>query len=672
MAARDFAAALEALAAAAPRPDDDDMATWLELHAEASYGAGNYEDTITAWERLYAFHHARGEDVEAARAAVMTAIFLLIDAGMLSLVRGWIRRAERLLTAGDLTPIHALIAAVRTYERFFSGDLRAAKELVSDAVELGERFGVMPALAIGRTASGRIAILEGDVEEGLAQLEEVAAMLMSGEVDDLTTGMMFCEIVCAAQALLRLDLAAEWTDAMHRWGVTSAFGGLHGRCRVHRAELLRYSGPCAAAEEVALQACAELRPWMRREYGWPLVELGMARLRRGDLAGAEESFSEARRHCWPPHPGLALARFEQGDVLGAASLIEDAIQHPIDAPSKELPPFGDLRLAPLFDAQSEIAFALGDVAVGEAAAAGLERVAAAYGSPALLASAALARSRVALQAQDPRAALQAAVCALATFVELKSPFDIARCRTVIADAHFADGNSTAAREELEAARAEYAEYGASGRAAAIEARLRDTAAVPNRGGGADTPRTASMRWEKSTCVLEFGGESAQVKDLKGLRYIRRMVGEPGREFHVLDLVAVEAGTLRAAGGETAGIPLLDDASRDAYRRRLADIDEDIEEASRFNDSGRVAKAEADREYLITELSRGLGIGGRPRNTAGSAERARTAVARSLRYALDALAADLPAAAAHLRTSLRTGVYCSYAPDALAGVRWSVE
>jgi ATP/maltotriose-dependent transcriptional regulator MalT len=136
------------------------------------------------------------------------------------------------------------------------------------------------------TATARIALLDGDLDEGLALLDEVGARLMAGEVDPLMTGNMYCELVCAAQNLGRHDLAREWLEVMDSWRRGTAFGGPNGRCRVHKAELLRLSGPAADAENEALAACAELAPWMRREYGWPLVELGNIRLRRGDLGGA--------------------------------------------------------------------------------------------------------------------------------------------------------------------------------------------------------------------------------------------------------------------------------------------------------------------------------------------------------------------------------------------------
>ena len=173
-----------------------------------------------------------------------------------------------------------------------------------------------------------------------------------------------------------------------------------------------------------------------------------------------------------------------------------------------------------------------------------------------------------------------------------------------------------------------------------------------------------------------------MRDLKGFRYVERLLADPGREFHVLDLVAVERGTLptgptvhhgldAVAEGIGAGLPIIDDEARDAYRRRLAEVDDDIEEATRTNDIGRVELAQHDRDYLVAELARAVGLGGRHRSVGGTAERARTSVTRSLRYALGRLAPHHPALAAHLEQSVHTGTYCVYTPDPLAPIRWHI-
>jgi hypothetical protein len=150
---------------------------------------------------------------------------------------------------------------------------------------------------------------------------------------------------------------------------------------------------------------------------------------------------------------------------------------------------------------------------------------------------------------------------------------------------------------------------------------------------------------------------------------------------VLDLVATEEGTLPVGhqsdrtgldGEAGAGLPAIDQQARDAYQRRLAEVDEDIEDARRSNDIGRLERAERDREFLIAELKQAVGLAGRHRSVGSNTERARTAVARSIRYTLDRLKRHHPKLAAHLHRSVNTGTYCSYTTDPLAPVVWQVS
>lgn len=663
---------------------DANTALGLELRAQAAYGDGRFEAAVTAWEDLHSLLVAQGHDAEAARAAAMTAMYLMMDAGLMAPVRGWLRRAERLVVGHPDAPAHALIAMTRTYERFMCGDMEAAGANAARAIELGEELGVLPAVVIGRVASARVDIFAGRVGEGLDQLGEVGALLMSGSVDRLTTGMMFCELICAAQGLGRYDLASEWTEVMDRWRHGGAFGGINGRCRVHRAEMLRISGPCDAAEAEALAACDELRPWMRREFGWPLVELGTIRLRKGDIAGAEEAFVAAHRHAWTPHPGLALVRLAQGDPDAAAALIQDAIDHPFDVPSKERPPFGDLRLAPLLEAQAEIASVTGDVETVRRAAGKLRAIADTWDSRALDAAADLAAARLAVLDDDVERAIQHARHAVVGWTEMGSPFEAAVARVVLGDAQRRAAHGSQARMEWEASKAAFETFGAAGWAERVAQLLADgphPAARPTIGPVATD---ATFRCDGDTRTVCFDGTTVLVRDLKGLRYLERLLAQPGREFHVLDLVAAEAGTLPvgrhghdghdpALGGEAgAGLPVLDEQARDAYRRRLAEVDEDIDEARRQHDLGRLELAERDREFLIAELRQAVGLAGRHRTVGSTAERARTAVTRSIRYAVTRVEEHHPTLAAHLHHAVNTGTYCSYTPDPLAPVNWQLS
>ena len=177
----------------------------------------------------------------------------------------------------------------------------------------------------------------------------------------------------------------------------------------------------------------------------------------------------------------------------------------------------------------------------------------------------------------------------------------------------------------------------------------------------------------------FEGHTVRVRDLKGMRYLARLLADPGREFHVLDLVAAESASAASIARSPAGrLPrsvlgdagaMLDARAKDAYRRRLAEIEGDIEQALAIGDDERAAQADAERGFLVQELSRAVGLGGRDRRAASAPERARVAVTRAIRQAITRVADHHPQLGKHLNHTIRTGAYCAYAPDPRTPISW---
>ncbi len=646
----------------------------LPVLGEVAYAAGHFDVAIEAWERAHAMAVQVGDQVAAAGAAVRVAMHLLFDTALMAPVRGWLRRAEQLLEGQDETSAHAWVAAVRTYERMLAGDLDGAREWVERAIEVGSRRDPA-ACAIGRVAEARLLILRGEVQPGLELLDEVGVAVASGDLDALSTGIVYCELVCALQGLAQYDVAEEWTEAMERWCKTNAIGSIHGRCRVHRAEILRLRGSCDEAEREALAACEELRPYLRRELGWPLSELARIRLRMGDIAGAEQALLAAHRLGWDPQPGLALVRLAQGDVVSAAESIRDALEHPLLVPSKELPPDTDLQRAPLFEAQVEIELAAGNIDRARSAADELKLVASRFQSKSLVASAALAQGRVRLAEGDAGGGVQFCSEAARLWDEVGAPYEAALARTGLAEAHRASGSEHQAILELEAART-ILEQIAAGPTTDPTAPIESRAETYEQRAA----RRSVFRHEGDYWSLVFEGRTVRVRDLKGVRYLAQLLAHPGREFHVLDLVAAENGTIEYAdSGQPARLTrlalgdageLLDPQAKDAYRRRLAEIDADIEQARALGDTQRAAQADAERDFLVRELSRAVGLGGRDRRAASASERARVAVTRAIRQGIVRIGEHHPELGEHLDRAIRTGTYCAYLPDPHAPAGWT--
>jgi hypothetical protein len=406
-----------------------------------------------------------------------------------------------------------------------------------------------------------------------------------------------------------------------------------------------------------------------------LTELGRIRLHKGDVGGAEEALLAAHRAGWDPQPGLALVRLAQGDAVTAAASIRDALAHPARLPWKERPPDNDLQRVPLLEAQVEIELAVGDVDRARSAAAALEVIAARFGSKALLAGATLARARVLLADGDAAGAERSSTEAVRLWSEVGAPYETAEARMALADAHAASGDGHRAALERRAARAVFAAVRASPRGAPQAGREGHAAGDEQPAASANVLRHEGDYW-----TVVFDGSTVHVRDLTGMRHLARLLVAPGREYHVLDLVAAETSRAgRPGSSRAADLPrsvlgdageLLDARAKDAYRRRLAEIDEDIDAARAVGDADRAAQAETERDFLVRELARAFGLSGRGRRAASASERARAGVTRALRQSIARLGEKHPRLGEHLSRTVRTGTYCGYFPDPRAPGGWT--
>jgi hypothetical protein len=188
---------------------------------------------------------------------------------------------------------------------------------------------------------------------------------------------------------------------------------------------------------------------------------------------------------------------------------------------------------------------------------------------------------------------------------------------------------------------------------------------------------ATLRRGGDYWTLVYAGATGLLKDMKGLRYLVYLLEHPGQELHVLDLLgqttsaAFEEPEVRGAL-RAAGLPLLDATAKASYRRRLAELREDLAEAERHHDAGRAEQAREEIEALTEQLAAAVGLGGRDRSTGSAAERARTTVTHRLRAVIRRIAQHHPGLGDHLATRVRTGTFCSYQPDCERPIVWAVS
>jgi hypothetical protein len=165
------------------------------------------------------------------------------------------------------------------------------------------------------------------------------------------------------------------------------------------------------------------------------------------------------------------------------------------------------------------------------------------------------------------------------------------------------------------------------------------------------------------------GDVTTVRDMKGLHYLRLVLQRPDADVPALDLSDTVAGHPQAGLAPGTDNEVLDRKALLSYRRRLGEIDADLDEAHAWSDAGRTARLEEERDALLAQLRSAVGLGGRRRTEGATTERARVAVRKAVASALDRIAAVDPSLARLLRDTVRTGTVCRYAPDPDRPTHW---
>ncbi len=207
---------------------------------------------------------------------------------------------------------------------------------------------------------------------------------------------------------------------------------------------------------------------------------------------------------------------------------------------------------------------------------------------------------------------------------------------------------------------------------ALAAPLEPALASSPSSSGANLFRRSGDVW-----MIAYEGKTSSLRDAKGLAYIARMLAEPGREFHALDLVgASEKGDGASARDASAGDAvttglgsageILDGQARVEYKSRLEDLRSELEEAREANDVGRTESLQQEVDFLTRELSAAFGLGGRARKSGDASERARKAVYSRVTESIARIRKDNPALGLHLENAIRLGTFCSYQPEKPAG------
>jgi ATP/maltotriose-dependent transcriptional regulator MalT len=377
---------------------------------------------------------------------------VLMQRGDFAQCGGWLARAQRLVDDNELDCVECgylrVPAGLMSLDR---GDLQAGHDEFEAAGRYAARFDDPDLTALSRLGRGQALIRLDQRMAGMRLFDDAMLDVTGGEVSAVVSGIVYCAVVDECHQCLDIERAVEWTAALSRWCERQPdLVPYRGQCLVHRSQVLTLQGRWPEALDEARRAVERLADPPHPALGAAHYQLGELLWFGGELGPAEAEYRLAFELGRLPQPGLALLRLAQGRSTAAATAVDAALAEASDP----------VERAALLPAAVEILLAAENVPAATDAAAELALTAGRADVPFLTAAAAMAQGQVRLSGGDARSALEPLRAAWRRWHRLGLPYQAARTRHLIAQAHRELGDDDTADVESEAAGQELAQLGA--------------------------------------------------------------------------------------------------------------------------------------------------------------------------------------------------------------------
>lgn len=424
----------------------------LEGLAWATWWLDDAEATLAARERAYRRYRDGGDEAGAARAAMWLASDHADFRGALSVGRGWLVCARRLLDGCAPCAEQGWLAFFEAYFALGGGEPEIARRLAASTAELGRTLGVIDLEMLGLALEGTALVALARIPQGMRCLDEAAGTALADEGQlPISGAWTCCLMIDACESVGDLERARQWCDRVTEFARRNESAYLLGICRTHYAavHLLRGEWERAEAELVAaVEAFERSRPpYAAGAIAW-LAEL---RRRQGRPRDALALIERA-----PSHPRSLLCRaavaLDTNDAREAVELAERSLRQTA----------ADARFdrAAVLELLVRARARQGELETARGALAELEETARLVGTAPLRAATALAAATVQAAAQSHERARVLFEDAIDLFAGCGLPFEGAQARLQLAATLRALARGDAAAREAAAARSALDELGA--------------------------------------------------------------------------------------------------------------------------------------------------------------------------------------------------------------------
>jgi DNA-binding CsgD family transcriptional regulator len=286
----------------------DRAAEALDGLAQTMFTKGDFAGAIDYGEQAFAAYQARATDddtdVRAATCARMVGYLYGVVRGNQAAASGWMARAIRLVAAaGDCTER----ARIELTRATVADDAATREHHLARAVEIAQRCAATDIVFDAMSQRGLHLVAAGEVDAGMALLDEALAAVAAGEVRDVVSiGAMYCKMLHACELTCDVRRAADWLALADRFVERTNRIPIGAICRTHYGGVLTAAGRWDDAERELRTALELYDRSYRALRAAAVVRLAGLRVRQGRLAEAAELLVDAEHDSYAVGPRVEL------------------------------------------------------------------------------------------------------------------------------------------------------------------------------------------------------------------------------------------------------------------------------------------------------------------------------------------------------------------------------
>ena len=259
--------------------------------------------------------------------AVRNACWIAVDyiefKGEFAVASGWFKRAENLLEglpASTELSMFKILKARWTFQVDKNPEL--AFKLLDESLQISKSLKHIDGEMLAEALKGFILVVEGNISEGMPLLDEATLLAVTSDNSDIKiTTITCCFLIDACERIRDYERAIQWCDNVKELCKQWRYKAMFANCRMKHAGILIWKGEWNEAEEELLSSANELKEFRPIQVNACTVRLADLKRRQGKWNEAEKLLNEVESH---PLKQLfsAFLFFDRGEYEKALDLAE--------------------------------------------------------------------------------------------------------------------------------------------------------------------------------------------------------------------------------------------------------------------------------------------------------------------------------------------------------------